>query len=754
MPAVTGTVLVATCATFQAQLNAAAALPLNLTHQVTLGPAGTTCTGPFFLPAHQGGTGWIIITGPNGAVQASGTRIGPADFASLPKLRYSGAGPNTAVSSSNHAQRYRFVGIEFINNPGFSPNYRLVCLGLLTDGCGGWNTGYFIFDHVVLHDTSTPHDTIRGIQGDTQVGNVAIMDSYCVGIGRAGANAQESQCWQADANPGPILFQNTMFQAAGENTMFCGGADPVVYFFDNGVSVAADTITLGGPASLYLQGTQVMVGVANAAVLPAPLVNTPNQNYFIDYVSTSNGVSVIKLATSLANANAHIDVNLTDVGQIAAGVPCAGGNCQFALWTPTMHPSDITIVRNDYVLPLEFQAVSGGGYVVKSLMELKCAQRILLEGNRFSGMDPQGGGNAWRLTPRNSTSGGQFLSISDLTARYNSITNSTNWINSIGSDDGTNCANGCISARSKRWDLHDNLVVVGGNPDLQGNAYGHFWTGQAGGIFAGCTDPNGSSPDHCQFSDIRVAHNTVDGIHSQFVAWYAPNATNLDIRDNLVNVNGFFGIENIQSFSQWGQPTLNTIWAATWIWTNNALAANSDNGGNANANYPQGSGNTYPATTAGFKWNADYTLQVGSTAHNAASDGTDQGVNWVAYNAAQSGSGGDIIPPSAPSNLVATGFSPTQINLTWTAATDNVGVTQYQLDRCTGLGCLNYGLIFTLSGGAVAFGDTTVACGTTYQYRLRAGDAVGNLGPYSTPASGTTLACSVAPSAPTGLRVQ
>ena len=35
-------------------------------------------------------------------------------------------------------------------------------------------------------------------------------------------------------------------------------------------------------------------------------------------------------------------------------------------------------------------------------------------------------------------------------------------------------------------------------------------------------------------------------------------------------------------------------------------------------------------------------------------------------------------------------MSASQINLTWTAATDNVGVTGYRVERCQGAGCTTF----------------------------------------------------------------
>jgi chitodextrinase len=111
----------------------------------------------------------------------------------------------------------------------------------------------------------------------------------------------------------------------------------------------------------------------------------------------------------------------------------------------------------------------------------------------------------------------------------------------------------------------------------------------------------------------------------------------------------------------------------------------------------------------------------------------------------------DTAPPSAPPALSATAASATQINLSWTAATDNVGVTGYRVERCQGSGCTTFSQIFTLSG--TTFNNTGLTASTSYSYRVRAIDAAGNLGPYSSVASATTLAApdTTAPTAPSGL---
>ena len=85
-----------------------------------------------------------------------------------------------------------------------------------------------------------------------------------------------------------------------------------------------------------------------------------------------------------------------------------------------------------------------------------------------------------------------------------------------------------------------------------------------------------------------------------------------------------------------------------------------------------------------------------------------------------------------PGNLAATAISQGQINLSWTAATDNVGVTGYRIERCQGAGCTTFAEIAAPVGTATTFSDTTASSAiTSYSYRVRAIDAAGNLGPYS-----------------------
>jgi hypothetical protein len=97
----------------------------------------------------------------------------------------------------------------------------------------------------------------------------------------------------------------------------------------------------------------------------------------------------------------------------------------------------------------------------------------------------------------------------------------------------------------------------------------------------------------------------------------------------------------------------------------------------------------------------------------------------------------DTQPPTAPSSLTATAASTSQINLSWTASTDNVGVTGYFIERCTGAGCTSFFRVAVATG--TTYSDTGLGPDSTFEYRVRATDAAGNLSAYSNVVSATTL---------------
>src|SRR6185437_2417550 len=99
-------------------------------------------------------------------------------------------------------------------------------------------------------------------------------------------------------------------------------------------------------------------------------------------------------------------------------------------------------------------------------------------------------------------------------------------------------------------------------------------------------------------------------------------------------------------------------------------------------------------------------------------------------------SSSDTQPPKTPTNLTATAVSGSQINISWTASSDNVGVTGYLIERCAGVGCSNFARTVTVS--ATTYSDTGLVPNTSYTYQVKATDAAGNFSPYSNTATATT----------------
>ncbi len=92
---------------------------------------------------------------------------------------------------------------------------------------------------------------------------------------------------------------------------------------------------------------------------------------------------------------------------------------------------------------------------------------------------------------------------------------------------------------------------------------------------------------------------------------------------------------------------------------------------------------------------------------------------------------GDIESPSAPTNLQSNVVSSSQINLSWTPSTDNIGVSAYEVYR-------NNALVATVSASTLSYGDANLLAATKYTYYLKARDAANNISSASITTSVTT----------------
>ncbi len=91
----------------------------------------------------------------------------------------------------------------------------------------------------------------------------------------------------------------------------------------------------------------------------------------------------------------------------------------------------------------------------------------------------------------------------------------------------------------------------------------------------------------------------------------------------------------------------------------------------------------------------------------------------------------DTTPPSTPANVTATAIDATRVSLSWSASSDDVGVTGYTVRR-------DGTPIADVPGSATSYLDTTAAPDTAYSYDVEAYDAAGNRSGPSAPAIVTT----------------
>jgi chitodextrinase len=102
----------------------------------------------------------------------------------------------------------------------------------------------------------------------------------------------------------------------------------------------------------------------------------------------------------------------------------------------------------------------------------------------------------------------------------------------------------------------------------------------------------------------------------------------------------------------------------------------------------------------------------------------------------------DTVPPSAPTDFVATGLTATSLGLRWTAGTDDVMVAGYRIAR-------NGVAVATVAG--TIWTDTRRAPATSYTYQVLTLDRAGNASEVAI-ATGTTLRDTTPPSRPGTLR--
>jgi chitodextrinase len=224
------------------------------------------------------------------------------------------------------------------------------------------------------------------------------------------------------------------------------------------------------------------------------------------------------------------------------------------------------------------------------------------------------------------------------------------------------------------------------------------------------------------------------------------SANNSD--DMIVTVNATAGPFSVSS------PNTAVSYAGgssqTVTWVVGGTTANGVNCANVDILLSTDGGNTYPVTLLAATPN-DGTQAV--TIPNTA--GTTnrimvKGTNHIFFDVSNANftitaGSTDTVAPSAPTSLAASGTTQTATSLSWTASTDNVGVTGYDVYQNG---------VFKANVATTSYNVSGLTASTAYTFYVIAKDAAGNASTASNTVNVSTLAPvadTTAPSAPTAL---
>jgi len=204
--------------------------------------------------------------------------------------------------------------------------------------------------------------------------------------------------------------------------------------------------------------------------------------------------------------------------------------------------------------------------------------------------------------------------------------------------------------------------------------------------------------------------------------------------DAVITVNGTAGPFNVSS--QNSATTYTGGSSQTVTWNVAGTTANGVNAANVDILWSTNSGNTWTTLLAGTPNDGSQAVTIPNSSTTTGRIMV-KGSNHIFFDVnnanitVNAGSGGtDTIAPTAPV-LAASGTTSTSTNLSWSGATDAVGVTGYDVYQ---------GASLIGSSASTTYTVTSLSPSTTYGFTVRAKDAAGNVSPSSNSVSVTTLA--------------
>jgi hypothetical protein len=376
----------------------------------------------------------------------------------------------------------------------------------------------------------------------------------------------------------------------------------------------------GNPTGDMIRG--VALNSARAAILDSHIATFQSLSYDTQAIGSWNGPGPFKIVNNY----------LESVGE---NILFGGADPHIA----NLVPSDIEFRRNLCAKPLSWNPLDpsflGIRWPVKNLLELKNAQRLLIDGNIFENIWVAAQtGSAIVFTPRNQEATAPWSRVQDVTFTHNIVRHASAGVQLLGWDYIQ------TSQQTQRVKIQDNLF-----DDIGGSRWG------GNGVAFVIVDAT---------ADVRIDHNT---------AFQRGNIINTDGRPhsgftytNNLTPHNAYGI--VGSGTASGNQTLATYFPGA-VFANNVLV------GGVASSYP--GGNFFPATLTDVRFvdlaGGNYRLASASPYKAAGTDGKDIGADIDAIEAAINGGATPPPPPSATDIVLYAAEAPVKAGA-WQVASD------------------------------------------------------------------------------------
>jgi regulation of enolase protein 1 (concanavalin A-like superfamily) len=566
--------------------------------------AGQTFTGNFTLKA-KGGTSFITIKSdaPASSLPPAGVRLIPegkpgANTARSALARLVGNGGTYAASAviraepGAHHYRLQALEIDGVNGTGEGT---MIDLGANNSSQTTASAAPYaiVIDRVWVHGSAVK-GARRGIAVNSR--STDVLNSYVNDI----FAMVDAQAIAGYNGPGPIRLVNNYLEGAAENVLF-GGADPKIPNL-----VPSDIEIRGNHFSKKLSwknpvlsapGTPTATGNAGGSL-------AAGTHYFKVVAVLLAGISTVTSAPST-----EVSATVGSAGAVQLSWPAVANAEKYRVYRGTA-PNGESVYTETTARSLTYSGAgekagtpptAGKVWAVKNLLELKNAQRVLIDGNLFE-YSWKGGqdGTAILFTPRNQENTAPWSVVREVTFSNNLVRHIGNGVNILGRD---------YNATSQQ--TRDIRILNNVFEDLGGtHGAGKFLVMTSGA------------------ANITVDHNTL--VHTGPVGVIdGPAVLGFVYTNNFSrhNTSGLYGAGKAS-----GLQTL-AYYFPGYVMAGNVLA-----GGKASS-YP--AGNYFP-TVAEFDASfvhasgGDYSLASSSPYNNKATDGKDVGVDMGALALAQS----------------------------------------------------------------------------------------------------------------------